>query len=259
MTTPAPHELIPRRLASKKVGGRIVYYPSVGSTMDAARVAAELGAHDGTAVTADEQTRGRGRLGRSWITPPDSSIALSVIVRPAMPDLPKVSLAGSLAVVRAIRRVTGVEASIKWPNDVLLGGRKVAGVLVESSVIGDALQSAVLGIGVNVNLETEAFPEISPTATSVHKHARGHVPRRELLAALLEELDDLYRSMTEGSFPIEEWRERLETIGREVRVRSAEAMEEGVAEAVNSQGALLLRRDDGSLIEVLAGEVTLRV
>jgi BirA family biotin operon repressor/biotin-[acetyl-CoA-carboxylase] ligase len=183
---------------------------------------------------------------------------VSVVVRPAMRDLAKISLAGSLAVVRAIRRVTGIEAGIKWPNDVLLGGRKVAGVLVESSVIGDALQSAVLGIGLNVNLETEALPEISLTATSLHKHARGQVPRREILAALLEELDDLYRSISEGNFPIAEWRERLETVGREVRVRSGEATEEGFAEAVSPQGALLLRRDDGSLIELVAGEVTTR-
>jgi BirA family biotin operon repressor/biotin-[acetyl-CoA-carboxylase] ligase len=241
------------------VGRTTLYYPSVTSTMDIARDEAQRGADEGTVIIAEEQTAARGRLKRAW-TSPQGNIALSVILRPAVGNLPSLIMVSSLAVVRAIERVAGLRSGIKWPNDVLIGGRKVCGILIESSLSGTAVDHAILGIGLNVNLDVAAFPEIAETATSLRHELGKEISRVELLQALFAELEFFYTASTAGDAVYDQWRKRLVTLGQKVRAASptGDSAIEGVAEAVARDGSLVLLLPDGSRTRVLAGDVTLQ-
>ena len=245
------------------VGRRILYYPELLSTMDeAARLAGE-GADEGAVVIAEVQSAGRGRQGRSWVSQP-GNLLFSVLFRPDMTQLPYVSIIGGVAVARAVRKTAGLHPQIKWPNDLLLDGRKAAGILAESAIAGDAVCYAVLGIGVNVALnpaESEEVaalhPELVEGATSVNAAAGREIDREALLRQLLMELDDLYIRLRRGESPIAEWRGLLETTGRRVRAISGNEVYDGLAEGVDDTGNLLLRLDDGRLITLTSGDVTL--
>ena len=241
------------------VGRTALYHRRVTSTMDIARDEAQGGAAEGTVVIAEEQTAARGRLKRAWASP-QGNIALSVILRPSIGNLHLLTMVASLAVVRAVERVAGLQPDIKWPNDVLIGGKKVSGILIESSLSGAAVDYAILGIGLNVNLDVTAFPEIAETATSLRHELGKAVSRVELLQALLAELEFFYMTSTAGDAVFDQWRRRLVTLGQKVRAASAtgDSAVEGIAEAVARDGSLVLLLPDGSRIRVLAGDVTLQ-
>ena len=226
--------------------------------MDAAKQAAREGASHGTVVVANEQTAGRGRLQRSWISPRDANIALSVILYPSLLHLPRLTMMAAVAVARAVERSTGLRPAIKWPNDVMLNGRKVCGILTDSELQGGAVKYAIIGIGLNVNLDPSQYEEIAATATSLYEEVGEKVSRTEVLQALLEELERAYNALQDGEAVSEEWRRRLETLGRQVCVTLTEGVEEGVAEDVDPDGCLLLRKGDGRLKRIVAGDVTLR-
>ena len=251
-------ESIRDALNTKYIGRPTLYHPSVSSTMDAAKKAIANGAHEGLVILADEQTAGRGRLGREWVSPPDSSLMLSIILYPKMAQLQRLTMAACIAIARCVEDVAYLETSIKWPNDVLIGGKKVSGVLVESDVAGDKVNYAIVGMALNVNLDVECHPEIADIATSL-KHELGlHFSRLDVLASLLGAFEAVYTDLSHGE-PIEnEWRRRLGTIGNKVTVRNGDAVRDGVAEDVDADGNLLLRRPDGSLETISAGDVTLR-
>jgi len=257
MTDISPDSLR-QRLRTKFVGQNILYYPVTSSTMDVARQAAMEGAAEGTIVIADQQTAGRGRLGRKWLSPPKSSILLSIILYPKLDELPRLNMVACLAVARSIERVTALKPSIKWPNDVLIGGRKVSGILMESDVQGERVNYAIVGLALNVNLDPSSIPEISETATSLKEMLGREVSRPEVLESLLAEFEELYRAMRRGEPIDEEWRRRLETLGKEVTVRCGQDVREGYAESVDQDGNLLLRLPDGSLVTIAAGDVTLK-
>jgi BirA family biotin operon repressor/biotin-[acetyl-CoA-carboxylase] ligase len=164
----------------------------------------------------------------------------------------------SLAVVHGIEAVTGLKAGIKWPNDVLINGRKACGILIESDVQGSKVAHAIIGIGVNVNLKISDFPGISPTATSLSDELGRDVSCLDIVRRLLVELERLYLALQAGSSIYEEWRDNLVTLGRQVHVTWGETIYEGMAESVARDGGLLLRRLDGSLVKIVAGDVTLR-
>jgi len=246
------------KLKTSFLGQDVLYFPSVPSTMDAAKDVARRGCREGIIVVADEQTAGKGRLGRSWVTPAGSSIAVSIILRPELHQLSALTMIASLAVVRSIEQVTGLHPAIKWPNDVLVNGKKVCGILIASELMGDKVDWAVVGIGINVNLETSRFPEIAATATSLSAELGREVSRLDVLCALLVELEQLYLASRQGRPFYQEWRRRLETLGKQVRVTSGDVVEEGIAESVDREGNLLLRLPDGSLATIIAGDVTLR-
>lgn len=248
------------RLRTQTFGRRIVYRSRIGSTQDLAREMAEAGAPEGTAVLANGQTAGRGRLGRSWVSPVGRSIHLSLIVRPSLVQLPRLTVIAPLAVALAVEETTSLRPRIKWPNDVFLSGRKFAGVLIDSELAGDQPLYAIVGIGVNVNLDTSAYPEIAPIATSLMMETGQEVAREAVLASLLNCLEDLYLAVGRGEDDAvyEAWRDRLDTIGQTVRVRLGDQVEEGLVEDVDAEGSLMLRRADGSRVTVPAGEVTLR-
>jgi len=239
------------------VGQRVIYYPSLTSTNEVAKREAQQGAAEGTVIIADEQTAGKGRKKRVWLSP-KGNIALSVILCPDIAYLPSLIMLASLAVVNGIEAVTGLKPQVKWPNDVLINGRKVCGILIENEVLRNTVNYAIIGIGVNVNLRRTDFPEIKLTATSLSHEMGRDVSRLSVVRNLLVEMEKLYLMLRAGESIYEEWRDSLVTLGRRVSVTSGTSRYEGIAESVAEDGSLLLRHADGSLTKIVAGDATLR-
>jgi BirA family biotin operon repressor/biotin-[acetyl-CoA-carboxylase] ligase len=231
----------------------IVRLPVVDSTQRVAFALAEAGASDRTVVVADTQTAGRGRRGRLWRDEPGTSVLISIVVRPrlAVADLPKLSLATAVAVAEALDTVGGIVARLKWPNDVVVRGRKIAGILLESRLSAEPI--VVVGIG--LNLHQAEFPvDLATTATSVRLETGRPVERETMLDALLAAFDRWRATLeTRGFAPVRaRWLERADTIGREIRVDSRT----GVAVDLDRDGALVLRDSVDALHHVAAGELT---
>ena len=166
-------------------------------------------------------------------------------------------LAG-VAVARAVRQVAGLYPTIKWPNDIMIDGRKVAGILAESALSGSRVQHAVVGIGVNIALDVTADPEIAATATSLNHASESEIDRSELLRRILQHMDALYLDLRRGRSPIVEWRRWLDTLGQRVTVTHHGSTDTGLAEDIDEHGNLLLRTDAGELLTLAAGDITLR-
>jgi BirA family biotin operon repressor/biotin-[acetyl-CoA-carboxylase] ligase len=244
-------------LGTRFIGQRVIYYPSLPSTNDTAKQEAQQGAREGTVIVAGEQTAGRGRMKRGWLSP-KGSIALSIILYPEMSRLSSLIMVASLGVVHCLEKVTGLKSEIKWPNDVLINDKKVCGILIESELKGKRADYATLGIGINVNIKLSDFPEILPAATSLSHELGRDVSRLDIIRCLLVEIERLYLALPSGDAVYREWRDRLVTLGKKVQVRSEETTYEGIAESVVSDGSLLLRQSDGSLTKIVAGDVTLQ-
>ena len=231
----------------------VVYLERCGSTQDAARELAERGVAEGAVVVAEVQEAGRGRLGRSWHSAA-GGIYATVVLRPPLRALRALSLAASVAVARVLG-LLGLEAKVKWPNDVQVWGRKVCGVLVEAAAEPGGAAYALVGIGLNVN--NELPPELAGAAATLRGLLGKPVPRLPLLLKLLEELDDVYARVREGRWSevLREWRGRSSTLGRIVRVETPEGAFTGLAVDVSEDGALLVRLESGELREFHAGDV----
>lgn len=245
--------------AGRLIGRRLVYLPETVSTNEVAKGLARQGEAEGTVVLADKQTGGKGRLGRSWTAPAGSSILLSIILRPTAAQLPRLTMVAALAAARAVEGATGLPAMIKWPNDIIIRGKKAGGILLEAELTGEAPSFAVAGIGLNVNFDTHLVPEIPELATSISLELGREYHRQKLLLSLLEEFEPIYIALR-AEVPIqEEWRSRLETIGRWVTVTSMGGRTDvGQAEDVDDQGRLIIRHADGSVAIVSEGDVSLR-
>jgi BirA family biotin operon repressor/biotin-[acetyl-CoA-carboxylase] ligase len=254
-----PLELRPL-LNTHDLGQVIEWYEELGSTSDRAKELADQGADHGTVVVAEAQTAGRGRRGRTWVSPPRRNLYFSVVLRSDLPPAraPELTLVASIALCDALRHA-GVDAGIKWPNDLLASGKKIGGILTELAAEPDRVHWVVLGAGINVNARAEDFPdELRGEATSVLLE-RGQPAPRALFAAAcftaLEEWTD--RHAEEGFAPMREaWRERSVTLGREVLVKADGREIAGTAEDIDESGALLVRTRAG-VERVLAGDVTL--
>ncbi|MBU7007832.1 biotin--[acetyl-CoA-carboxylase] ligase [Phosphitispora fastidiosa] len=250
-------------LTGKLIGSYIVYRETVNSTNDLAKELAREGAESGTVVIAEEQTGGKGRMGRKWHSPEGEGLWFSVILRPPISpsEAPKITLVAAVALAKAIRELNGIEAGIKWPNDILISGRKLAGILTEMSAEIDRVNYVIVGIGVNVNLDSEKLAEgLSETATFIEKESCGQVSRLRLLSGILDRFDVLYEEFINGHFSsiLSLWKEMSVTINRWVRVTSIAGVDEGIAFDIDAEGALLLMKKDGSMKRVLSGDVTLR-
>lgn len=252
-------DLLRRVLSSRVVGSNVLHYDLLGSTMDEARRLAEQDAPEGTVVIAEEQTAGRGRFDRSWISPRGQNLSFSVMLRPTAAQLPFMNMAATLAVYETLVDMTGLAPAIKWPNDVRINGLKASGILIETTMEGPDVSYAIVGIGLNVNFDPSEFPEIAPTATSIIRETGHKADRTVVLRILLEHFDDLYRSVKAGRSLTEEWSARLETLGRTVQIRWRDTVTEGHAKSVDEQGNLVLTRADGSTFVAVAGEVTLQI
>ena len=250
-------QTLKRGLYTQIVGSRILHFKELTSTMDRAAEEADRGTPDGTVVLCDSQTSGRGRFNRVWVSPAGNLI-LSVVLRPTLKTLPFVSILAALAVAKTIEKETTLDPVIKWPNDVLVRGRKICGLLVENSLLGSQVRHSVVGIGLNVNLDPRETPDIAKIATSLRLETGREMDMSALLLRLLHELDDLYVALRNGQSPVPQWRRYLETIGKRVQVQWGRSLVTGRAEGVDHLGHLLLRRDNGALLTLNAGEVTLR-
>ena len=239
------------------IGRNVRFYQSTGSTMDDVAEWARAGAGEGAVVVAETQTASRGRMGRRWISD-EGNLYFSVLFRPESEALPLLSPLTGVAVARSIRQVAGLYPTIKWPNDVMIDGHKVAGILAESALSGSQIQHAVVGIGVNVALDVSADPEIAATATSLNHAAEAEIDRAELLRRILQHMDALYLDVRRSRSPIPEWRRWSDTLGQRVTVTHHGLTDTGLAEDIDEHGNLLLRTDAGELLTLTAGDITLR-
>ncbi len=248
-------DYLENNLTTGFVGRKLHYLAITSSTQDVAKDMADRGAPEGTAVIAGKQQSGRGRLGRSWLSP-EGGLATSIILRPTMSVLPLLPAISALAVFRTIK-ATGIEAGIKWPNDILIGGRKVCGILIEHTLVNGVVSYSVIGIGININFDTGLYPEIAGFATSLSVELGHELPVGQVALRLYTELEALYLRSNKPDLILSEWAANMITIGRHVKVQSGNNTIVGTAESINGSGHLILRLDDGSTQEIVAGDVSL--
>jgi BirA family transcriptional regulator, biotin operon repressor / biotin---[acetyl-CoA-carboxylase] ligase len=249
-------------LVTRRVGSRLVCLKETESTNAVAFRLAEEGAPEGTVVIADAQSAGKGRLGRIWLSPAGVNLYCSVVLRPPISPVAACQLTflSVVAVARAIEKCTELVPQIKWPNDILVSGKKVAGLLNEMNAETEKVNFVVLGIGVNLNMRLSQLGEgVRHPATSLLEEGGVEVDRVRFARTLLVELDELYdRFLIEGEGPVRaEWLERSAIRGRQVRVSCGAREFTGVVQGVDAFGALLVQPADGPLETVLSGDVTL--
>jgi BirA family biotin operon repressor/biotin-[acetyl-CoA-carboxylase] ligase len=231
------------------------------STNMQARTLASQGAAEGTVVVADSQTHGRGRRGRTWFSPSGQSIYASIILRPSMApaQAPQITLLTAVAVVKTLNETANLNAKIKWPNDVLIQGKKIAGILTEISTDMDVVDFVVVGLGINVNTPREMMPpDIQQIATSIKIETGGEVSRADLLCRFLKHFESCYDQLkAEGFGPImAQWRRMTDIIGQLVHVDVLDKRHTGTVESVDDDGVLILRDDQDTVHRIYSGDVT---
>ncbi len=246
------------------IGRSIVYLDSVDSTNTYAKKAAEKAFSDGTVIIAEKQLAGRGRLGRDWVSPGGKGIWMTIMLKPdILPfDAPKLTIVAACAVVKGLWSCCGLEARIKWPNDIVAGGKKLCGILTEMSAEEDEVKYVIIGIGINANLGVDDFgPGVSDVATSISIEKGDTVSRKAVLASVLLEFEQLYRDFVRQgsiSFFLEEYKDKSAVLGKEIRVISKKEELTGRAVDISEEGHLVVRLGDGTLREVMSGEVSIR-
>jgi BirA family biotin operon repressor/biotin-[acetyl-CoA-carboxylase] ligase len=254
-------DIIARALADLRMPWHALYFEQTGSTNDIAREHARQGANEGLLVIAEEQTAGRGRLNRSWWAPPGTCLLMSLLLRPpiAASQSGWLTMCLGLSAVEGIEDATGVRAGLKWPNDLVLGGRKLGGMLAEAELDGERVAYAVLGLGLNVNVAFDPVsspPELVDTATSLLSELGRAVDRAALLAAILVRFEDRYARLLTRESPHLDWAAQLVTLGQQVAVSSTDNVLHGVATGVTSEGALVVRDAAGQEHVIWSGDVT---
>ena len=254
-----PSEISPI-LKTKWMGKEIRYFRTIDSTNSEAYQLALRGAKEGEIVLAESQEKGRGRVGRQWFSPAFLNLYLSVILRPNLPPhrASLLTLMAAVATADAIERFSGLHPTIKWPNDILLNGRKIAGLLNEIHSETDRIHFVVLGIGVNLNVDRQRFPQmIRDRATSLKEGMGRKISRKAFLAMLLESLEKWYGVFLEdgGASVLNAWRDRAQIAGKHVRISSFDEVLVGRAVDVDSEGALLVQMRNGQRKRIVAGDV----
>lgn len=251
------------------LGKNVEHFKVIGSTNDYAKKRAQEGCTEGTVVVADAQESGRGRLGRTWSSLDSKGIWMSVVLKPDLSpyDVQIITLAASVAVVSAIEKVTGIQSGIKWPNDVLLKGKKICGILTEMSSEMERVNYLILGIGLNVSQQKEDFPEeLWDTATSISmylndiKHTVTTFKRSDIIKSILSELEILYMEICNGKSCniLNKWRKYSVVIGKRIKVIYKNSEIYGFAVDIMNDGRLIVHCDDGETREIISGEVSIR-
>ncbi len=256
----APDKLLPHEvqfgLKTKTMGQKVVSFESVGSTMDETFRLAMDGAPEGTVVCAETQSKGRGRLGRSWVSPKGKGLYFSILLRPkfAPSQMAQLTLMTAVALSEAVERAAGVKADIKWPNDLLVGNRKLAGILTELRAEMDQVKFVVVGIGINVNADAKF---LVPEATSLKIETGKTLGRVALLQEILRSFEAWYGRIERNGFAavLDQWKSRAGTLKRRVRVTDAAGVVEGIAFDLDTDGGLLIRQDSGAVVKKMAGDV----
>lgn len=255
-------DLVSRLEDGAVIGREIQVFRETASTNEIVDKLGRDRVEEGVVVFAESQTGGRGRMGRVWISPPGKGLWFSVLLRPLLrpQELTRLTIASAVALHRAITRFAGIRTEIKWPNDLLIQGRKVAGILTELNAELDRVNYAVLGIGLNVNCETHDWPEALRTkVTSLRIASQRPIERPDLAAGILKELDRAYAALRSDRFNqlAEQWEENCQTLGKHVSIRAGKKCIRGRAESLDPDGALLVRTEHGNLESVIGGDVTL--
>jgi BirA family biotin operon repressor/biotin-[acetyl-CoA-carboxylase] ligase len=261
----SPDKVLPAEirdgLETKYIGRELYCFDEAGSTNELAMKLAESTASEGTVVIAERQTAGKGRLGRKWISPAGAGLWFSVILKPKISPQhsAKLTFISGLAVLDAIKALTGLKAGLKWPNDVMINGRKVCGILTEIKSGPDVIKYQVLGIGVNVNIAEKDFPDLLKcSATSLAQESKKEVVRLKLLKEILKNIEtgyDLFKK--EGFSPfLSRWKEHSVTLNKKVKVAGILESFEGFAVDVDEDCALILRLATGEKKRVLSGDVS---
>jgi BirA family biotin operon repressor/biotin-[acetyl-CoA-carboxylase] ligase len=250
---------IKAQLNTRVIGSEIVVFDQTASTNDVVEHMARSQAREGLVVFAESQTRGRGRHGRAWVSPRGKGLWFSVLLRPKLTPsaVTRITVAASVAVARVLRQTCRVDARIKWPNDVTVCGKKLAGILTELHAEVDEILYAILGIGIDVKCAREDFPpEIAGTTTSLQLEVGVPQDRTELAVQMLKALDDCYyEALTNFEAVADEWAKLSTTLGKQLVVTMGARRIEGEAQALDGDGALLLRKDDGRVERILGGDV----
>jgi BirA family biotin operon repressor/biotin-[acetyl-CoA-carboxylase] ligase len=241
-----------------KILGKTMYgFLEVDSTNDVARKYANEGAEDGTVIIAETQRLGKGRLKRAWISP-KGGLWISVVLRPDIP--PQKATLVTLMVANAVAETLseyGLEARIKWPNDVLIDGKKVCGILTEAKTKENTIEYLILGIGINVNFELNELPEdIRGISTTIKHELKKNISLDELLHRLLVHMDMYYKTLLASEFNkiIQNWKEKSDTLGRHVKIETQNESIKGIAQDIDDSGALILKTDDGDIKKLFAGD-----
>lgn len=247
-------------LKTKRIGQKIEYIESCPSTQIIAHQLAQEGAPDGTVVLTEAQTAGRGRLARKWDSAAGKGAWMSIILRPdVVPQkAPQFTLVTAVAVVRAIEEVTKLQPKIKWPNDILLNGKKCTGILTELQSDADGIQALIIGIGLNINQQKEDFdPEVQDIATSLKMENGDPISRQQLVQSLLYYLEIYTQMYIEEGFGMLKvmWESYSTTIGQPVRARMTNQTLEGIAEGITDDGVLQLRTADGKLHGIYSADI----
>ncbi|MSU33087.1 MAG: biotin--[acetyl-CoA-carboxylase] ligase [Pedosphaera sp.] len=255
-------DLLARLEPIKVIGRDIRVFQETSSTNNIVEKLARDQVSEGIVVFAESQTRGRGRLGRQWCSPTGKGLWFSVLLRPnlAPAAATQLTVCTAVAVARAIEKSTGLSPGIKWPNDIVFETRKVGGILLELNAELDHIRHVILGIGIDVNLATQDFPEeLQTIATSLQIEAGQPLDRADLATILIQELDSVYSRLACGDFHeiSDDWIRRCTTLGRRVSIRVADRIITGRAESLDEEGALLVRTDQGRLEHIIGGDVSL--
>ncbi len=254
--------ILKQNLAGKFIGHDLYYYEETGSTNDDAFRLGVNGAQEGTVIIAESQNAGKGRMQRVWHSPPGTNIYTSVILRPSFEPAraPQLSIAAGVAVAETLDPYCRGQACLKWPNDVLIGGKKVCGILAQMKTTERKIDFVVLGIGINVNLRLEQFPsDIRQIATSLAIEAGHELSRLELINRLYENLTKWYKSLLNCGFePVRDaWLSRSPMIGKRVQVMFHEEAISGTAMGLSEDGSLMLQTDSNKTLRVSAGDASI--
>ncbi len=242
------------------IGKAVEVHESLPSTQKTAHIRSNEGAEEGTVVAADKQTAGRGRLNRSWDSIAGKGIWMSIILRPDIPprQAPQLTLLAAAAVRKGIQKATGITCDIKWPNDLLVDGRKVAGILTELQADPDRVQAVIIGIGINVNHGRGDFPaELQEKAGSLAAEGEVQFNRNRVIARILEELESLYfLFLKEGFAPVKKaWEEGAVSIGRKITATTVTDAITGYAVGITGDGVLLLKDEEGTIHQIYSADI----
>jgi BirA family biotin operon repressor/biotin-[acetyl-CoA-carboxylase] ligase len=245
---------------SKIIGKNIIYFETLNSTNSYAMGLPEKECEDGTIIIANSQSAGRGRFNRSWVSPPNKNLYMSIVLKPdiTLKDASILSLMAALSCVIALRKISTVEASIKWPNDIIINHRKLGGILIETRSENKKLSMAVVGIGINVNFRFYEMPdEIRKEATSLKEETGINYSRTDIALKTLKELDIWYDLFLRGGKEkiIKEWLRYSLTVGKHIKVRSGNSIYSGIAIGIDDEGRLLLKNGTNE-IKISSGDVT---
>jgi BirA family biotin operon repressor/biotin-[acetyl-CoA-carboxylase] ligase len=259
-----PNQLLPYEiqedLSTSYIGREIHYYPEVDSTNEVAKRLAQEGVPEGTIVIAESQRRGRGRRGKKWLSP-SGGVWMTIILRPDIPPskAPQLTLVTGVAVAETLDQECRLDVGIKWPNDILIGEKKVCGILTEASANPQGLEYVVVGIGIDLNVDVNNFPpELREGATSLKHELEKEISGAKLVQQFLSNFEKLYNDFKTGKFPeiLNQWRRLSKTIGTSVEVHKKGRIVRGEAVGINKEGVLILETDDGSLRKIISGECT---